>query len=283
MNVSTKRESAACYLIRNGLPWAEIYVRHGMGKTGAGDPRGWVNVSVISDFGSFGYCWSHIGATPWHEFLATLDFDYAMNKFLSGKHRVSVDGHEAQRRAHAHVLRLRRERTLSKDQASALYHGATTADPDQGLSVFLSDWGRESGEPFHRFEMWSYDWKMESPAARGFWSDIWPLFVAEITAEAELRKPVTDPAKLSDLERRVLVWAAYSGGEEWAFPFRRIGEDLGLKTGTVRSACQSLARKRLMEFKRGLLDEDGMAAGSGYGCTRAGNELGRALEAREAA
>lgn len=38
----------------------------------------------------------------------------------------------------------------------------------------------------------------------------------------------------------------------------------------VKRAVRSLARKGLTELLRGLFDEDGMVAGSGYALTRAG-------------
>jgi hypothetical protein len=41
----------------------------------------------------------------------------------------------------------------------------------------------------------------------------------------------------------------------------------------VRRACRSRAKKELAEFLRGLFDEDGMVAGSGYGATLKGAAL----------
>ena len=46
-----------------------------------------------------------------------------------------------------------------------------------------------------------------------------------------------------------------------------------LEKTQVRRSVRSLARKGLAEFVRGLFDDDGMVAGSGYCCTRAGKEL----------
>ena len=47
--------------------------------------------------------------------------------------------------------------------------------------------------------------------------------------------------------------------------------DLTLKE--VRRSCRSLKKKGLAEFYRGLFDEDGKAAGSGYCATRKGASL----------
>ena len=50
--------------------------------------------------------------------------------------------------------------------------------------------------------------------------------------------------------------------------FATIMSDTGLTKAEVRTACLSLAAKGLTSFARGLLTEDGLAAGSGYSATR---------------
>jgi hypothetical protein len=52
--------------------------------------------------------------------------------------------------------------------------------------------------------------------------------------------------------------------------FRTIAEYAGIEPKRVRRIVRSLARKGYAEFVRGLFDDDGQAAGSGYCCTRAG-------------
>lgn len=78
-------ETADCFRVRNGSAWAEIFVRHGIGTMDDGKtPRRWVHLSVLSDFGDFGYCWSHIGG-DWVSFLSGLEFDYAMGKLFGSR------------------------------------------------------------------------------------------------------------------------------------------------------------------------------------------------------
>jgi DNA-binding transcriptional MocR family regulator len=82
--------------------------------------------------------------------------------------------------------------------------------------------------------------------------------------------------KVSDRERRVLKVLAdgydsgwYGEGSQCYF-FRYIAKELKLEITQVRRACRALARKGLAEYVRGLFDDDGMVAGSGYCATKEG-------------
>lgn len=82
--------------------------------------------------------------------------------------------------------------------------------------------------------------------------------------------------KLNDAEQRVLRAMADSYGECEDFCFRGFAgltTETGLDRKVVRRAARSLARKGLAEYGRGLWNEDGEPAGSGYACTRAGRAL----------
>lgn len=82
--------------------------------------------------------------------------------------------------------------------------------------------------------------------------------------------------KITENERKVLSVLA----EEWnsdmnCYYFRgivsKLKDELDLRK--VRLACRSLARKGLASFERGLFNDDGQVAGSGYCATRAGAAL----------
>lgn len=78
--------------------------------------------------------------------------------------------------------------------------------------------------------------------------------------------------RINDNERKVLTVldeVTDTWGER-CLPFSWIidGENLDLKA--VRRACRSLRKKGLAEFHRGLMDEDGQVAGSGYCISKAG-------------
>lgn len=78
--------------------------------------------------------------------------------------------------------------------------------------------------------------------------------------------------KINDKERKVLVRLEESyHPDEWgALYFRSLVEATGLELKEVRRACRSLAKKGLAKYERGLVDEDGVPAGSGYRATEEG-------------
>lgn len=76
------------------------------------------------------------------------------------------------------------------------------------------------------------------------------------------------PPNPRDDEFRVLTFLA--ADDEMAFGFDTIGSDTGLSRKQVRAACRALAARGLARYYRGLMTEDGEAAGSGYGVTIAG-------------
>lgn len=84
-------------------------------------------------------------------------------------------------------------------------------------------------------------------------------------------------AKLSANERKVLGFLVSHGHDEYCgfdhFGFSAIARGRRLNRNQVRLACRSLARKGLTIFGRGLWNEDGEPAGSGYAATRYGADL----------
>lgn len=86
---------------------------------------------------------------------------------------------------------------------------------------------------------------------------------------------MTDP-KLTPSQRKVLrALANYydSYGDGFCYVgFGPLARKTRLPRNQVRRAARALARKGLAHFSRGLFNEDGEVAGSGYGCTRAGAE-----------
>lgn len=183
MNPTVTATPAVCYTVRNDWAWAHIFIRSGMGQTGNGDPRGWVDVSVISDFGSFGYCWSHIGNRPWQEFLAEVDFHYAMQKMMGPRFTEHMSMDECAEKARRTVLQLRREDSLTKTDARELWDAIPDIDTEYPPQAFLSEWDRASSGAMYRNELWDMVWLKEAPQAVGFWAEIWPHFVASIQAD----------------------------------------------------------------------------------------------------
>lgn len=83
-----------------------------------------------------------------------------------------------------------------------------------------------------------------------------------------------DEIKINENERKVLNYLVPMTDSEVQYQyFRHIAESTGLDLKQVSRACRSLKKKGLAEFMRGLFDDDGKAAGSGYGATEAGVRL----------
>lgn len=172
-------EAATCYVIHTGDGgWARIFTRDGTGKQGDGAPRYWVDLSIISDFGNYGYCWSHIGG-DWRAFLRNLDFHYAMQK-LAGEHFMTpLQIADAIRKARDLVLDGRRN-GMAKADARELWDALDTADFNSP-HTFLTDLDNASGGAMYRNEFWDSRWIEPSAAARGFWREIWPLFLEALS------------------------------------------------------------------------------------------------------
>lgn len=89
--------------------------------------------------------------------------------------------------------------------------------------------------------------------------------------------------KVSEFEYLVLKELAecFYDETDWsAFYMRGLVAHTKLTLAQVRRSVRALARKGLAAYERGLFDEDGQVAGSGYRATKAGKEL---VEARYAA
>jgi hypothetical protein len=77
--------------------------------------------------------------------------------------------------------------------------------------------------------------------------------------------------RLSERETKVLkVLVDHYNSEGNCLYFSTIARGSGLDKRKARIATRSLARKGCAQFVRGLFDDDGMVAGSGYCCTPLG-------------
>lgn len=91
-------------------------------------------------------------------------------------------------------------------------------------------------------------------------------------------KGTISPTELACL--RILA-ERYDDDEGNCYYFRSIAKETKLEIPLVRKAVRSLARKGLAEYMRGLFDQDGMVAGSGYSCTAAGAEVVKEFESED--
>lgn len=86
---------------------------------------------------------------------------------------------------------------------------------------------------------------------------------------------VLEKGEICENERKVLAALAedYSDDEWHAWYLRDLVTETKLEIAQVRRACRSLAKKGYAKYERGLFNEDGEVAGSGYRATLAGAAL----------
>lgn len=77
---------------------------------------------------------------------------------------------------------------------------------------------------------------------------------------------------LSETESKILM-AMGDIGSDWVSPFKYISGKSGIELSAIRPAVRSLAAKGFAYYKRGLFNDSGEVAGSGYGITEAGWQL----------
>lgn len=156
------------------------------------------------------------------------------------------------------------------------------AEPDEPMFVLLA---RDKAAPETvrswvrlRRKMGKADWRVDGEAIRC--ADAMEAW-RRTNRPPDPPKPIGFPS--SDRERAVFNVLTYGrggyGAEEWARSFSSIADDTGLTRNDVRLAARSLARKGLARHCKGLFNDDGEVAGSGYGVTRDGMKLANAWRA----
>jgi hypothetical protein len=73
-------------------------------------------------------------------------------------------------------------------------------------------------------------------------------------------KYMTGITKLTNQQYKVLVWLDW----EMCSNYYRIQEDTGLDRKTLKAVIKELKDAGLVVYQRGLMTEDGLAAGSGF-------------------
>jgi len=87
--------------------------------------------------------------------------------------------------------------------------------------------------------------------------------------------------KISEREKKALsaLYETYFSSEEGSCVYSRtVAERSGMEVNQSRNALRSLVRKGLAEYHRGLFDDDGFVAGSGFCVSPAGAKLAETLE-----
>lgn len=162
------------YIIRPkpGFEWAFIYVDETTGV-----------FSCYSSFGTYAYCWTHIGTATLKEFLSGLDFDYFMGKTRQGYRRFDPDA--TVKGVKEYIIERRRDGSLDRTDARNAWTDADDLWQNDSHEFFEALCS--SGPLMKLYGGDYYDIARERPDgnSRGFWEKIWPEFLNKIRAPAE--------------------------------------------------------------------------------------------------
>ncbi|TXI23047.1 MAG: hypothetical protein E6Q67_05155 [Roseateles sp.] len=192
-----KITDAECYSVRANQEWATIVLRCWQRPIAHGEIYHCGEILISSSFGSWAYIWTAC-AVPFKEFLREIEFDYAFGKFMGSKlHR--HDGEASLRAVRKHICRMRREGSLSKDEAgevwglldeccSQIEHGDDRdfGEAMQYIARYL-DRSNRAREYFADAADW-HTCTCYDPQAVGFWKKLWAPFIAALANQAAVQE-----------------------------------------------------------------------------------------------
>jgi len=160
-----------------------FFVVEGCEQSKNGETRYWCQLTCNTPFGVVGTYFGSMGA-PAAKFLSGCNKDYILGR-LWGLETEVYDGDVAKANLVKWVLRERKSRELSHDSAKDLLQAIDCADFDNEHGFQSLVYGHA---PFYQVfsEGGGSDYKVPNPQAEGFWQDLWPGFLAELTQRAEV-------------------------------------------------------------------------------------------------
>lgn len=171
--MSVTKATADSYIVQKDGEYARFFVDHGVGQSG----NQWACLAIMSSYGNYGYFWSHMGMS-YHEFLAKIDFGYAMSK-LTGGNYMEFDIDETIKRLRKETLEDRRIGGIDKKEARNIY---------STLEILENERPRTTGE-FYQITSdndvyFDDEVTSEKPNASsvGFWKTLWSEFATYLKA-----------------------------------------------------------------------------------------------------
>lgn len=168
-----------CYEIRANGEWGTFFVRQGFIPKGEGatHDRYWCELTCNTSFGCVGYHWGHMGS-PAHEFLASCDRGYIGGKLWG---------------ADSQVFDIR---TATESTKELINEALNDGDIDEGEAFDMSrafdiissenEWYAAvcMNDPLQSMIMQNcgIDTQADNPQMVGFFRELWPAFIAELTA-----------------------------------------------------------------------------------------------------
>lgn len=167
--------------------------------------RFWVTsdgcVSIMSDWGNWGYWWTHPGCEL-RQFLCRIDDSYLLGKLCMGQ-REYINEVATERSIKEHILYLRRNGSLDREQARDEWDLVRRIDFSS--EVGAHEWYLES-EIEDTSELLRYE---KSPSCQAFIKQCWWLFRAELRRDigAPLRATAVAWFRRSELPTERIRWA----------------------------------------------------------------------------
>jgi hypothetical protein len=162
--------------VRNHHESGSFYLREGV--EGEGDRKQyWCELTCNTSFGTVGHYWSSMGS-PAARFLSKLNRGYLIGKLWASEASVFC-GDTAVAEAKAALLRERRDGDLSKEDAREAFDvfWSVSTEFEWHQMVLNCEWLHrhlmDCGGPFG---------SITNPQALGFWEELWPAFITELTA-----------------------------------------------------------------------------------------------------
>lgn len=176
MSVHIHRD-VKCYRVINVYECGSFFVAHGDETDNQ-----WVKVSIISDYGNFGYYWSHTGS-PWDKFLANISFDYAMNKFMGKDLYRPLSITDSCDKLKQIIIDARRNQgELTKQQARDMWYHTDPYDYECSPEHFRYALSHNC-EQICDLNLPDSVFNEVNPQAKGFWEKLWPEFIKAVETE----------------------------------------------------------------------------------------------------
>ncbi|WP_024516941.1 hypothetical protein [Bradyrhizobium sp. Tv2a-2] len=162
------------YIVRGAGPhkleWAFIYLDE---ETGV--------FSAYTSFGTYAYCWSHIGTATLKEFLSDIEFGYFMGKTIGRRDYMEFDFHATIKGMKDYIKERRRDGAVDKVEARDAWDDVERIENRQSVELFVED--VYDSRPICHAYRHDFDEVIRnrpSPQCVGFWQVIWPEFLKQI-------------------------------------------------------------------------------------------------------
>jgi hypothetical protein len=175
--MKVSRYQAECYHVSNGYDGASIFLRYWPRDDGGSSGY----IAVVGSFGSFGHYFGNCGS-DFRSFLCGCDKYYLAGKFFGADARV-FDCDKTVEALKGQIIGWRRDGSIDREEAREMFDAVKEASHTNSEEGFFTE--LQQMPKFYDFEVYGLAARMMNPQAAGFFSDLWPGFVAELRSELQ--------------------------------------------------------------------------------------------------